>query len=105
MKQDQQKPSPGRPARFCRETKKEWIWGRRGGMGSGKSRGRGNCSWDVLYERTLKKQNKSTFSRTLNILICNFSEYTVWKHCLFSKCAAVLNPRNICNPMIYWHFA
>lgn len=36
----------------------EWIWEQNTGNGwkTGKSGGKGNCNWDVMYRRKIKKQ-------------------------------------------------
>lgn len=34
-----------------KESKEEWIWGRKEGRGIGKSRRKENCGLDVIYDR------------------------------------------------------
>jgi hypothetical protein len=56
---------PGRPAIFLRKKEKRWIWGRReiGWGATGRSGERGNCSWDVLYKRRIKKRLQQYVSK------------------------------------------
>jgi hypothetical protein len=36
------------------KTEEEWIWGRRVvSEGTGRSRGRRNCGWAIIYERKI----------------------------------------------------
>ena len=41
----------------------EWVWE------NGKSRGRGKCDWDVIYDKRIKEKDNKTNKNTNYLLI------------------------------------